>query len=311
MKELQYLEIISKTLDDSSLLGNDCAFLQDFNLFITQDTLAEGVHFNLNTTTPYQLGQKAVNVNLSDLAAALAKPLYITVSLSLPSGIDSNFIQDFYKGINKSCEQYGITVAGGDLTGAEKKLVISICAIGKKVFDIDVSRHFSKPGDVIVTTGSHGDSAAGLKLLTQDVYKPEYLINRHLIPYPRLLQSTILAQILQKYDIKQLSIMDTSDGLGDAVFKLSKCSGFEFEIDYDSLPVSDDIKRLFPFEYKDMALWGGEDFELLFTVPEKIYNKLDKDKFIRIGNVSDKPFSETNKIYLEYKDKVFKHFEEA
>ena len=120
MKELEYFDIINKTLSDVSLLGDDCAYLKDFDLCITQDSLVENVHFSLKTTDAYTLGQKAVNVNLSDLAAAGAVPLFVTISLSLPKNKDIDFVKDFYKGVEKSVSKYGVTVAGGDLTDADK-----------------------------------------------------------------------------------------------------------------------------------------------------------------------------------------------
>ena len=172
MKELEYLNIINKTLTDSSLLGDDCAYLKEFDLCITQDTLVEGVHFLLNTTDAFTLAQKSVNVNLSDLAAAGAKPLYITLSLSLPKNIDQNFVENFYKGVETAVSKYGIKVAGGDLTGADR-VYISICAIGKKYNNVQVSRTNAKAGDIIALTGTHGSSAGGLKLLLQGKKEPE------------------------------------------------------------------------------------------------------------------------------------------
>ncbi len=309
MKELEYLDVINKTLGDSSLLGDDCAYLRELNLFITQDTLVEGIHFDMDTTTAYELGQKALNVNLSDLAASLSKPLYVTISLSLPENINSDFVEQFYSGVEKICKEYDVKVAGGDLTGSDK-VVISVCAIGKKVFDIDVSRHFSKPDDVIVTTGTSGDSAGGLKLLLQGKKDSCSFIKKHLLPEPGLKVAFELGTFLEKENIKELSVMDTSDGLGDAIYKLSKGCGFQFDIDYDRIPVSKELATTFPSDYKNLALWGGEDFELLFTIPEFVYEKLDKNKFFKIGKVTNKPFSKNSSICIEYEKNIFKHFEE-
>lgn len=311
MKELEYLDVINGTLGDSSLLGDDCAFLQEFNMYVTQDTLVENVHFDLNTTTACELGQKAVSVNLSDLAASLSQPLYITISLSLPKDINTDFVRDFYTGVNEICKKYNVKVAGGDLTGS-KEVVVSVCAIGKKIFDINVSRHYSKPGEAIVVTGPHGDSAGGLKLLSQGCRENTYLIKKHLHPMPKIAESMELAAVLQKEQIKNLAIMDTSDGLGDAIYKLSKGCGYVFDINYENIPVSPELKRNFPDEYKDLVMWGGEDFELMFTVEESIFNKLDKQKFFRIGSVSDKKISDCGNqdFGAEFQEKSFKHFGE-
>ena len=97
MNELRFLEIINKTLDSSSFLGDDCAYLDDFDIFVTQDTLVEDVHFSLYTISPYLLGRKAVSVNLSDLAAALSIPKFILVSLSLPKNTKDSFVSELYR----------------------------------------------------------------------------------------------------------------------------------------------------------------------------------------------------------------------
>ena len=305
MRELEFLKVIQNTLADSSLIGDDCAYLEEFDICVTQDTLVEGVHFLTHTTTPFKLGQKAVNVNLSDLAAAGARPLYITISLSLPRASDENFVQSFYQGVQDSCQKYGVKVAGGDLTGADNYF-ISICAIGKKYNNVKVSRSFAQKGDIILTTGTHGDSAAGLALLQNGINKPKNLINKHLVPLPAIEQSEYIMQTLKDAGIEKLAMMDTSDGLQDAIFKLSKASHLEFDI--ETIPAGKDLKTTFPKDWKDYALWGGEDFELIFTIPPFLYKYFNKLQFIKIGTVSDRPFS--NALEKEFEQKSFKHFEE-
>ena len=307
MKELEYLEIINDTLSDTTLLGDDCAYLKEFDICITQDTLVEGIHFTLDTTTPFELGQKAVNVNLSDLAASGSKPLYLTISLSLPPNTDNSFLQEFYKGVDKICTTHGVKVAGGDLTGSDR-VFISVCALGKKYNSVSVSRNAAKPDDIIVTTGTHGDSAGGLKLLQQGKTAPEILIQKHLIAQAKTEESNIIMQTAEESGLKQLAMMDTSDGLGDAIYKLSKGCGFAFDIDFDSVPVSSELKEAFPDEYKDLVLWGGEDFELLFTMPEHAYEKLDRTRFFKIGYVTKRHFSKEEEEIFEKKS--FKHFED-
>lgn len=303
MRELEYLSIIEKNLSDTSYLGNDCAILKEFGLCITQDTLVEDVHFILSTTTPYDLAQKSVNINISDLAATLAQPLYITISLSLPNFLNQNFINEFYKGINDCCNKFKIKVVGGDLTASEK-LIISICAIGKKNPDIDVSRSFAQPEDIILTTGYHGDSAGGLNLILNKKENPQYLINKHLLPNAQIEKSKHLAFIAQKAGIKKLAMMDTSDGLGDAVYKISKASGFMLQL--NQIPASDILKSTFPNKWKDLAMWGGEDFELLFCIPQDVYDLLDKSQFYKIGTVLNQPISDC--MLTEFENKSFKHF---
>lgn len=303
MKELEYLSIINKELKDSSLLGDDCAFLQDLGVYVTQDTLVEDVHFKLSTATPYQLAQKAVQVNVSDLAAAGAEPLYITISLSLPTHCDEGFVKEFYKGIEFACSPLKIKVAGGDLTAADK-VVVSVCAIGKKVSSVSVSRGYANAGDVVVVTGCHGDSAGGLNLLTDGSKKSEYLIKKHLLPVAQVEKSKAIINASEVAGVDKIAMMDTSDGLGDAVYKISKASGKMIEIEH--IPVSDELVSVFPKNYIDLALWGGEDYELIACIDEKVYNLLDKTKFIKIGRVLDKTLS---KEFIEqFENKSFKHF---
>ena len=309
MKELEYLNIINKTLTDSSLIGDDCAYLEEFDLCITQDTLVEGVHFLLNTTDAFTLAQKSVNVNLSDLAAAGAKPLYITLSLSLPKNIDQNFVENFYKGVETVVSKYGIKVAGGDLTGADR-VYISICAIGKKYNSVQVSRTNAKAGDIIALTGTHGSSAGGLKLLSQGKKEPEILIKKHLLPSAQVEKSKIIMQTAFDCNVKNIAMMDSSDGLGDALYKLSTGCGYLFDIDFDSIPVDEELKIAFPGEWKDLLMWGGEDFELVFCIDKSAFEKLDKTKFYKIGTVSDKPITKdiANVLNQEFENKIFKHF---
>ena len=128
MKEIDFLNIISAKLADNTYLGDDCAYLKEYGLFVTQDTLVEDVHFSLLTTTPKQLGWKTAAVNLSDLAASAALPLFLTVSLSLPENTEKKFVAEFYEGINDICKKYNTAVIGGDLTRSEK-VFVSVCAV--------------------------------------------------------------------------------------------------------------------------------------------------------------------------------------
>ena len=204
MKELDFLEIINKTLDETTFLGDDCAYLSDLDIFVTQDTLVENVHFSMYTTNAYKLGRKAVSVNLSDLAAALAEPKYITVSVSMPKLTKHSFVEDLYKGINDVCNEYNVKVIGGDITGSEK-IVISITAIGKKVSKYLSSRSNAKKDDYIVVTGNLGASSVGLYALSNFLYADEELLNSHLNPTPRMKEANNLAEILNK-DIGKISV---------------------------------------------------------------------------------------------------------
>ncbi len=286
MKELKFLEIIRNTLDSSSFIGDDCAYLDDLDIFVTQDTLVENVHFTMYTTTPYLLGRKAVCVNLSDLAAALALPKYILVSLSIPKSIDDKFISELYRGINDVCKEYKVKVVGGDITGSDQ-IVISITAIGKKSSLFLSSRSNAKKDDYILVTGNFGSSSAGLFALSNFLQADKTLINAHLNPVPRVNEALKLASSIDS----DITVMDCSDGLVDALYKISLASSHSIKIDINKVPISESLKEFSNYnnlDYKKFVKWGGEDYELLICVPEKIYLSLDKSIFSLIGRVQNK-----------------------
>lgn len=319
MKELDFLKEINETLDDNSYLGDDCAYLEDLDIFITQDTLVEDVHFSLETTTPYLLGRKAVAVNLSDLAASLSEPKYITISLSLPKTTEKSFVKEFYTGVNDICTEYGVKVVGGDLTGA-KKIYISVAAIGKKVSPYTSSRANAKDGDLIITTGESGSSACGLFCLQNEVKTTKAIIEAHTNPMPRLKESKALSSQISS----NITLMDTSDGLADALFKVSQASSCDMIIDFDKIPFNEELKAISQKNGKNLAdwiLWGGEDYELLACISKKDYEKLDPKTFKilgsvvknsqSIGNVVLNKDSQTIKIdETTFSKKSFDHFEE-
>ncbi len=316
MKELDFINIVENTLKDSSLLGDDCAYLKDLGIFITQDTLVEDVHFTMYTTSAYNLGRKAVSVNLSDLAAAMSKPLYISVSLSLPKTIKNSFVSDLYRGINDVCNEYNVKVSGGDMTGSDK-IIISVCAIGKKVSKFISSRNKAKKGDYILATGSFGASSAGLYAFQNFLYADDFLKNSQINPQPRVKEGLMLADIIDS----DIAIMDTSDGLIDALYKIALASRHSLEIDINKVNVD---KKVIDFasynglDYKEFVKWGGEDFELIVVVPENICLNLDENIFKPIGRVLNKDvspcvivkdFDKTEKITRDIFEKnTYNHF---
>ena len=159
MKEKEFIGII-KSVTGSGLIGDDCAYLKDLGIVITQDSMVEDVHFRRDWITSYQLGRKAVMVNISDVCASGAKPLYATIALSLPQDIDGKFIKEFFKG---ACSA-GVEIVGGDITGADK-IFISVTAIGSTAGRRISSRSGAQVGQKVVVSGEHGSSGAGLMLL--------------------------------------------------------------------------------------------------------------------------------------------------
>ena len=317
MQELDFIEIIKNSLDDSTFIGDDCAYLKEFDMFITQDTLVEGVHFLKSTTTPYLLGRKAVSVNLSDLAAALATPLYISVSLSLPVLIKESFVSEFYRGINDVCQEYGVKVTGGDLTGGDK-IIVSICALGKRNSRFFSSRKNAKKGDIIVVTGEFGSSGAALDAFSSYLYCGETLKQKHLNPTPRIKEAETIAKAIDC----DISGTDCSDGLVAALYNIATASKRSVKIDYEKIPVNPalieycEINSLTP---DDFVKYGGEDYELLMCIPESVYKKLDHGVFKEIGRVMNKDTvpsviirknsEEEILTKAEIEAKLFDHFE--
>ncbi len=294
MKELDFIEIIKKTLTDSSFIGDDTAFMECFA--ITQDTLIEDIHFRQKTTTPYELGQKAIAVNFSDLAAAGAKPKYVLVSLSLPSDTTENFVKEFYQGINEICEKYSAKVIGGDITGAEK-IAITVTAIGKAKKHL--KRSFAKIGDIICVTGEHGNSRAGFEISEKNLPKNGKFEKAHKTPIPKIEEGLKIAEICDNP-----AIMDTSDGLADGLYKLAEASDVTLAVDFDKIPYDKNLEKLAKENLQNWILFGGEDYELLACVRKNDFEKLETHlKLYPIGKVIAKAKSPA---IINFKNKSLK-----
>lgn len=262
MKEKDFISVIKK-ISGSEYIGDDCAYLKDLGIVITQDSLVEGVHFSLDYMTPEQLGYKSIMVNLSDIAASGAKAEYITVSLSTPPNIETDFVEKLYTGMQKACHEnnQNIKIVGGDITGSDK-IFISICAIGTTKNCTISSRKSAKVGYKIVVSGNHGSSAAGLRLLTQGKTAPEKFIKAHLEPKAQILFGQKISQNITN----DYAMMDTSDGLLDALSTIANESNVLLEIDFNKIPYDKEIEQ---FEnWQNLILYGGEDYQIVAAVPK-------------------------------------------
>ena len=261
MKEKDFISIIKTSLN-SEYIGDDCAYLKDLGIVITQDSLVEGVHFSLDFITPYQLGYKSIMVNLSDIAASGAEPKYLTVSLSLPRNTNKNFVEDFYNGAKDACGE-NIKIVGGDITGGDK-VFVSVCAIGACGNRKISSRKNAKIGYKIVVMGNHGSSFVGLnQLLNKDYTQNEYT-QAHLQPKAFIdFGKEIGSNITQNY-----AMMDTSDGIMDAFSTIANESNVLFEIDFDKIPHSKNIELI--ENWQKFVLYGGEDYGIVAAIPQDI-----------------------------------------
>lgn len=259
MKEKEFITIIKNTLN-SPYIGDDCAYLKDLGIVVTQDSLVEDIHFSTKFISAFDLGFKAVMVNVSDVVASGAEPKYLTISLSLPSNVKEDFVEEFYNGCKKACGN-DVQIVGGDITGSEK-IYISISAIGKTLGRNISSRKNAKIAQKVIVSGIHGSSSAGLKLLLEGKNSPEKFIKSHINPVAQVeFGKKISTTVKEPY-----AMMDTSDGLMDGLSTIANESGVLLDIDFDKIPYDKDIEQ---FEnWQDLVLFGGEDYQILATVPQ-------------------------------------------
>jgi thiamine-monophosphate kinase len=270
--ETSILHIIENQIG-GKYIGDDCAYLDDLGIVMTQDSLVEDVHFCMEWITPQELGYKSIMVNVSDVCASGCIPKYITVAMSLPKNIGAEWVEGFYEGAKKACTENEVKIVGGDLTGSDK-VVISCCAIGEKVDGCSVAtRSGARAGYKVVVSGECGNSAVGLGLLMGQIdkniftkEKQQHFITNHLMPRAEVEFSQNIAS--QMPFGSQYVMMDTSDGLMDALAKIADRSGIGIVIDFEKIPVCSAMKKL--QNWQDFVLFGGEDYKLVACVPQEV-----------------------------------------
>ncbi len=275
-------------------IGDDAAaFRPHANrlILISSDALVEGIHFNLAYCTPEDLGWKALAVNLSDIAAMGGKPLYVTTSIALPKNLPARFVVSLYRGLAKLARQHSVIVVGGDTCASIQHLFVDVTIVGEVEPKKMLTRHGARPGDLLFVTGELGGSALGLEQLTQrQRSRRSALPRRHLRPQPRCFAGRFLA------DRRLASAMiDTSDGLSTDLHHLCEQSRVGAVLRAEDIPLprvisSGQAQASRPL--LDYALNGGEDYELLFTVPE--YKKR-----LVPENIEGVPIHEIGKITAE------------
>ncbi len=272
-----------KTVNSSTLrgVGDDCAVIRnhDTDILVTTDLLLEGVHFDLTYVPLKHLGYKSAVVNFSDVYAMNGTPRQITVSLGISSRFTVEHISELFSGIRLACELYGVDLVGGDTTSSRQGLVISITCIGEAPADKIVTRSGAKDTDLICVSGDLGSAYMGLQLLEREKaasagmkdFVPkfegkEYLVERQLKPEAR----RDIIEALDKAGIVPTSMMDISDGLSSELLHICKdsdtgCRIYEerIPIDYQTAVMAEELGM----NLVTAALNGGEDYELLFTVP--------------------------------------------
>ncbi len=286
-------------------IGDDAAVFKSVtgnDVVVSTDLLVEGIDFRRDTTFPGLLGHKALAVSLSDIAAMGARPRWALLSIGVPENIwQSEFLDQFYVGFFQLADRYGIKLIGGDISRTAEKIVIDSIVLGESRVGQEVFRSGAKPGDAIYVTGFLGDSAAGLRLLERGArlhserltnaaaHSVDPLLLRHLRPEPRVGWGILLGE-------RQLAtaMIDISDGLSSDINHLCEESKVGALIEASSIPINQLVVEICGRRALDplmLALHGGEDFELLFTVqPENLSQlprRVDGVPATRIGAIME------------------------
>jgi len=264
-------------------IGDDCAIVQapaEQELLITTDTLVSDVHF-FPDSNAYDIGFKSLAVNLSDLAAKGAEPAWITLALTLPEA-NETWLRDFSRGLFDLANRYHVQLIGGDLT--KGPLTITIQAMGFAPKNQSLKRSGAKPGDLIYVTHTLGDAALGLACLEKSISLPthyhDYLITRHCRPEPRVEMGKQLRGIAH-------AAIDISDGLAADLEHILTMSEVGATVYVNKLPLSEAmLKSVSRKEGLELALCGGDDYELCFTIPPEKANLLDKN-YTCVGEITD------------------------
>jgi thiamine-monophosphate kinase len=280
--EFGLINLISKKPKNKDILvgiGDDAAVIKTKGLeILTTDCLVEGDHFRCDWFTPEQIGMKAIEINVSDVAAMGGVPRYVLISLGLPRNLDVSFVEKMYKGLWKSCERYDTEIIGGNMTHSDQ-IMISVTLAGDVKKDFLSLRNGAKPDDYIFVSGPLGNGRAGLRLFQENIKGFEKVKKDYLEPKAKLDFALKIAPFVN-------SMIDISDGLGPELRHIcyeSNCGAIIFK---EKIPINDNVriaaKTLGEDEY-DYALCGGEDFELLYTVSK---NKLSNIEGFLIGEIT-------------------------
>ena len=277
-------------------VGDDAAVIDHFGkqTVVTTDLLVEGVHFDLMYTPLKHLGYKSVVVNLSDIYAMNAIPTQIVMALAISNRFSLEAIDEFYEGVYAACEKYEVDLVGGDTTSSQKGFIISVTAIGEVTPDQFIKRSTARKGDLLCVSGDLGAAYLGLLFLERekkifmespgvqpDLEGEAYVIGRMLKPEAR----KDVIEFFARSNITPTSMIDVSDGLSSEILHLCKESKLGCLLYEEKIPIAKEMRdAAFKFEIDPTAcaLSGGEDYELLFTVPQSEHDKLVLNKDISV-----------------------------
>jgi thiamine-monophosphate kinase len=257
--------LVPQRADVATGIGDDAAVTSwepGLAQLTTTDMLVEGVHFDRSFTPPRLLGRKSLSVNLSDIAAMGGAPRHCYLGLALPATAEVEFVEELVKGFLEVAAEHSVILAGGDTCASPAGLVIAVTVVGEQLPQRVVRRSGAHPGDSVLVTGFVGDAALGLRLLQQGVRDGEP-VRRHLSPSPRLREGQLLSG-------EASAMIDVSDGLLADLGHICRQSGVGARLERDLIPLSPELREVLGRGDQtgwELALAGGEDYELLFTVP--------------------------------------------
>lgn len=268
-------------------IGDDCAVMPQksgMETLVSTDMLIEGTHFLMDDISAYRLGWKSAAVNISDIAAMGGRCTGSFLSFALPKDLGKEWTDEFFRGYKEISSLYGCPLLGGDTTSSPDRLCISVTVTGEAPAGKSVKRSNAAIGDLICVTGNLGDSGCGLKIILEGSGRDadaEKLIARHYLPMPRVKEGMEIAAAGAS------AMMDISDGIGSDLRHIIEASGVGAEIDTSMIPLSNELKSKcaeYGWDPLELAISGGEDYELLFTISEENAKKIDFNHFV-IGKI--------------------------
>lgn len=283
-------------------IGDDAAVLDfsNYKTLISTDLLLENVHFDLRYVPLKHLGYKAIQVNLSDIYAMNGMASQVTISIGLSSKFPLEAVEEIYEGALIACQKYGVDLIGGDTSASTQGLVISVTSIGYAETDKIAYRSAAKEGDLICVSGDLGGAYVGLQLLERekqiflenpniqpDLEGKDYIVERQLKPEAR----KDIVELLAALEIQPHAMIDVSDGLASEILHICKASNVGCKLYEEKIPIDPmtyETAREFGLDPTVCALSGGEDYELLFTIPQADYDKVKGQLDISvIGHITE------------------------
>ncbi|MEX0662052.1 MAG: thiamine-phosphate kinase [Balneolaceae bacterium] len=293
-------DILAGIGDDASI-----AKVEDGNVVCTTSEIyLEGVHFDLTYTPFHHLGYKVVTAAVSDIYAMNAQPQQVLINIAIPNRYSVQMIEELYKGIDAAAKDYNVQITGGDSTASHQILAISVVAVGTALEEDIVYRSGAQKDNVICVTGDLGGALAGLRVLLRekkaweetaggnfqpDLEKYEYVVQRQLVPVARY----DLINAFKKLNIRPTSMIDVTQGIVNELQYIGKKSNVGIEVYSPAIPISFETRNIADEMQEDVdkyAFYGGEDFEMLFTIPEETVEKLktEIEDFTVIGKIESK-----------------------